>query len=61
MFAWGSNKFGQCGIGMTGQLALEVPTAINCQGAIQIDCGSEHSAFIDSSGRAFTFGSNRCG
>ena len=62
VFSWGSNKHGQCGVHpSTGQLALESPTALNCQNVLQIDCGSEHSAFIDNSGRTFTFGSNKCG
>ena len=66
VYSWGNNDYGQCGGGNTGSGSMAVifsPRLVNFENYYrpniqQIDCGSEHSAFIDDIGRLFTCG--RC-
>jgi alpha-tubulin suppressor-like RCC1 family protein len=66
VYSWGNNDYGQCGGGNTGSGSMAVifsPRLVNFDNYYrpniqQIDCGSEHSAFIDDIGRLFTCG--RC-
>lgn len=62
VYTWGSNHHGQCGIGSPEMANLDIvvrkPRAINVSNIISIDCGSDHSAFIDDTGRLLMFGSN---
>ena len=66
VYSWGNNDYGQCGGGGAGSGAMAVifsPRLVNFESYYrpnirQIDCGSEHSAFVDDIGRLFTCG--RC-
>ena len=42
-------------------IVVRKPRAINVPNIVGIECGSDHSALIDDSGRLLTFGSNQCG
>lgn len=63
-YAWGNNDYGQCGIGGSGSAGIAIlfsPKLANFENyyrpnLIQIDCGSEHSAFLDDIGRLFVCG-----
>lgn len=66
VFTWGSNKYGQCGQGSSvdmtqTELCISSPYHLRIGGIMQIDCGADHSAVVDNSGRVYTFGCNKFG
>jgi E3 ubiquitin-protein ligase HERC4 len=68
-YSWGSNDYGQCGGGNTGTGNMAVifsPRRVNFESYFrpnlqQINCGSEHTAFLDDVGRLFTCGRGQSG
>ena len=63
-FAWGSNKFGQCG--SSSEQVLHQPELVNFQKYYKphlraINSGGNHSGFIDDLGRLFMCGKNDFG
>lgn len=69
VYSWGNNEFGQCGGGSTGSSGMSIifsPRLVNFDNYYQpnvqqIDCGSDHSAFLDDIGRLFTCGKSQNG
>eukprot|EP01022_Parablepharisma_sp_SALTPOND_P019135 TRINITY_DN3227_c0_g1_i1.p1 TRINITY_DN3227_c0_g1~~TRINITY_DN3227_c0_g1_i1.p1 ORF type:complete len:969 (-),score=97.88 TRINITY_DN3227_c0_g1_i1:135-2957(-) len=63
VFAWGSDRFGQLGIGnKQGGRCYCIPRFCSFNIAIKsVSCGDEHSAFITGKGQIFTFGNNSDG
>ena len=69
VYAWGNNDYGQCGGGNNGSGNMAIifsPRLVNFDSYYrpniqQIDCGGEHSAFIDDIGRLFTCGRSQHG
>jgi hypothetical protein len=62
VYAWGSNKKGQ--LGNNGGKYQIKPIQVNgCDNGnvVMISCGSEHSMALNSSGRVFSWGLNKCG
>ncbi|KAL3668832.1 hypothetical protein V7S43_006124 [Phytophthora oleae] len=63
VFAWGSGRHGQLGLG-TDTLKTEIPKRVETLKSATITavfCGWEHSVFKSSSGDVFTCGNNRHG
>ena len=62
VYSWGSNNRGQCGVGSTNMAHIDIvvrkPRAVNVPNIVNVSCGTEHSAFIDDTGRLLTFGNN---
>ena len=64
VYSWGNNDYGQCGVGSNGQSGMAIvfsPRLVNFENyyrpnILQVDCGGEHSAFVDDTGRLFTCG-----
>ena len=69
VYAWGDNEFGQTGGGGSAVSAIDVvysPRLVNLEAhyrpsIVKIDCGANHSAFIDDIGRLFQCGANNFG
>lgn len=64
-YAWGSNKFGQCGINLKA-IAFHEPKKVDFEEYYfpylrQINAGGNHSGFIDDVGRLFMCGKNDFG
>ncbi|OMJ68501.1 hypothetical protein SteCoe_34024 [Stentor coeruleus] len=62
VFAWGSDHFGQLGLG--GAIGKNYSTPRLCTFNVlikEISCGEEHAAFISSQGHVYTMGSNSDG
>ena len=68
-YSWGNNDYGQCGGGSTGQGGMAIvfsPRLVNFEhyyrpNIVQVDCGGEHSAFVDDIGRLFACGRGSSG
>ena len=60
VFAWGSNRQKQLGVGQRGTQPLFPIPKLQSFGITiaQIACGAEHSGFVASNGLIFMFGSN---
>lgn len=65
IFSWGSDKYGQCGHGLTsGNDQILIPTRIERlrkHTIIHISGGDNHSLCCDINNEIFVFGSNKCG
>jgi alpha-tubulin suppressor-like RCC1 family protein len=61
VLCWGANSSGQLGDGTTTQRATPVPVVGLGNGITQITPGSTHTCAINSTGRAFCWGSNSNG
>ncbi|OMJ71844.1 hypothetical protein SteCoe_29854 [Stentor coeruleus] len=62
VFAWGSDDFGQLGLG--GAIGKSYPSPRLCTFNVlikEISCGEEHAAFISSQGHVYTMGNNSDG
>lgn len=63
VFVWGSNNFGQLGLGSSqGRHRYSLPKSCTFNVIIRsVSCGEEHSAFITNTGAIYTMGSNADG
>jgi hypothetical protein len=61
VYAWGQNKSGQIGNGMSNQLIPIKVNGFNGEKVIQISCGYHHSMALTESGRVFSWGNNESG
>jgi alpha-tubulin suppressor-like RCC1 family protein len=62
VYAWGSNSFGQLGIGCNSdQLLPKKVYGLEEENVITISCGGYHSMILTENGRVFSWGSNKCG
>lgn len=62
VFAWGSDHFGQLGLGGAIGKSYSSPRLCTFNVLIkEISCGEEHAAFISSQGHVYTMGSNSDG
>lgn len=60
VWAWGSNEYGQLGIGSTVDSAVPVQVG-GLSGITAIACGWQHSLAVDGSGNVWAWGLNSCG
>ena len=65
-YAWGSNKFGQCGSDVQSSIVLHDPLKVDFEEYYkpflrQVNAGGSHTGFIDDVGRIFTCGKNDFG
>ncbi|KAJ1524442.1 hypothetical protein ONE63_010939 [Megalurothrips usitatus] len=63
LFSWGSNQFGQLGLGTTSDQE-NIPMLVTSLAGIPIAfiaCGSNHSFAVSKSGAVFGWGKNSCG
>ena len=64
LFVWGSNEYGQCGLGEKVRDVSEIPQALKLPDnvrVVKISAGWYHSAVICENGGLFTFGLGRYG
>jgi regulator of chromosome condensation len=67
VYAWGCNDYGQCGSGNDKPSAIIFgPRSVNFDSYFkpkisQIDCGADHTAFLDEIGRLFMCGRGQHG
>lgn len=62
VFAFGSNKYGQLGLGTTDDaLVPRLVEALQRQRASQVSCGNDHSLVLTDRGAVLSFGNGRDG
>ena len=60
IYSWGTNQYGQLGIGTTTQVFTWVPVP-NFTNAVQVVCGSQHTCALKTDGTVYCWGNNGSG